>query len=86
MFWNSGSDAISFNVSGTKEEDEDEDEDEVDDGEEGRFERDEEEVIEGSNAQGNAVRRKEEDSGERHVCEPDRGAGEKASGARGVVS
>jgi hypothetical protein len=28
VFWNSGSDAISFNVSGTKEEDEDEDEDE----------------------------------------------------------
>ena len=29
MFWNSGSDAISFNVSGTKEEDEDDDEDEA---------------------------------------------------------
>ena len=29
MFWNSGSDAISFNVSGTKEEDEDEDEEEA---------------------------------------------------------
>ena len=29
VFWNSGSDAISFNVSGTKEEDEDEDEEEA---------------------------------------------------------
>jgi hypothetical protein len=29
VFWNSGSDAISFNVSGTKEEDEDDDEDEA---------------------------------------------------------
>ena len=29
MFWNSGSDAISFNVSGTKDEDEDDDEDEA---------------------------------------------------------
>jgi hypothetical protein len=29
VFWNSGSDAISFNVSGTKDEDEDDDEDEA---------------------------------------------------------